>query len=168
MERSSYSINFWIRESKVRKDGKAPIEVTIRLNGERASFSTGKKVPLQDWEATKQQVKGNNEEAKTLNRFIYTVKNKIYQKEIELLERGFVVTANLLKDAYFDKIESISEKSLFGVFTEHNEMQKSMIGKGISKDTHWCSDYTLRLLKEHVKIKYRREDIYLRELNINF
>lgn len=168
MERSSYSINFWIRKDKIRKDGTAPIEVTINLNGERASFSTGKKVNVLHWDATKQVVKGNNDEAKALNRFMQTVKTKIYQKEIELLERGFVVTAILLKDAYFDKVECLSEKSLFGVFTEHNDMQQAMVGKGISKDTHWVSEYTLRILKEHVKAKYRRDDIYLRELNINF
>ena len=43
-----------------------------------------------------------------------------------------------------------------------------MVGKGISKSTHWVSEYTLRLCKDYLKDKYKREDIYLRELNINF
>ena len=49
MERSSFSILFATRESKVRKNGKAPIEVTITLNGERSSFSTGKLVIVGNW-----------------------------------------------------------------------------------------------------------------------
>ena len=43
-----------------------------------------------------------------------------------------------------------------------------MIRKGISKSTHWVSEYTYRLLKEYVEQKYKRADLYLRELNIAF
>ena len=35
MVRSSFSILFFIRESKVRKNGNAPIEVIITINGEK-------------------------------------------------------------------------------------------------------------------------------------
>ena len=42
MVRSSFSILFFIRESKVRKNGNAPIEVIITINGEKCSFPTGK------------------------------------------------------------------------------------------------------------------------------
>ena len=39
MVRSSFSILFAIRESKARKSGKAPIEITITVNGERCTLS---------------------------------------------------------------------------------------------------------------------------------
>jgi len=108
MERSTFATVFAIRESRISKDEKTPIEVTITVNGERCSFST------------------------------------------------------------FDKVEVLKEKSLFDVFEEHNEQQKAMIGNGISKATHWCSEYTLRLCKDYITEKFQRKDIYLRELNINF
>ena len=43
MVRSSFSILFFIRESKARKSGKAPIELMITVNGERCPLSTGNK-----------------------------------------------------------------------------------------------------------------------------
>mgnify|MGYP002225598479 CR=1 FL=1 len=64
MVRSSFSILFFIRESKVRKNGNAPIEVIITINGEKCSFPTGKQVHIDKWDKTKQQVKGKDEEAK--------------------------------------------------------------------------------------------------------
>ena len=67
MIRSSFSILFSIRESKVRKNGNAPIEVTITLNGERSYFSTGKTIAIEKWDKTRQQIKGKDEEAKSLN-----------------------------------------------------------------------------------------------------
>ena len=168
MVRSSFAILFFIRESRVRKDGTASIEIVLTVNGERCAFSTGKRVKSCNWDKTKQQVKGKDEEAQSLNNYLKTIKAKLYQKEAELLDRGFIITAELLRDAYFDKVESLKEKSLFEVFEEHNREQEKLVGNGVSKATYWISVYTVRLLKEFVQQKYKREDLYLRELNLNF
>lgn len=168
MVRSSFSILFAIRESKARKNGKAPIEITITVNGNRCTLSTGKQVAIDKWDKVKQQVKGKDEEAQSLNNCLKAIKAKLYQKEAELLDKGFIITAELLRDAYFDKIESIKERSLFEVLTEHNQTQEKLVGNGVSKATYWISVYTERLLKEFIQQKYKREDLYLRELNLNF
>ena len=168
MVRSSFAILFFIRDSRVRKDGTTSIEVVLTVNGERCAFSTGKKVKSCNWDKNKQQVKGKDEEAQSLNNYLKAIKAKLYQKEAELLERGFIITADLLRDAYFDKVESIKERSLFEVFEEHNQEQEKLIGNGVSKATHWVSVYTIRLLREFVQQKYKREDLYLRELNLSF
>lgn len=168
MVRSSFAILFFIRDSRVRKDGTTSIEVVLTVNGERCAFSTGKKVKSCNWDKNKQQVKSKDEEAQSLNNYLKAIKAKLYQKEAELLERGFIITADLLRDAYFDKVESIKERSLFEVFEEHNQEQEKLIGNGVSKATYWVSVYTIRLLREFVQQKYKREDLYLRELNLNF
>lgn len=168
MVRSSFSILFFIRESRVRKDGTASIEVVLTVNGERCAFSTGKRVKSCNWDKAKQQVKGKDEEAQSLNNYLKAIKAKLYQKEAELLDRGFIITTELLRDAYFDKVESLKEKTLFEVFEEHNQEQEKLVGNGVSKATYWISVYTVRLLKEFVQQKYKREDLYLRELNLNF
>lgn len=168
MVRSSFAILFFIRESRVRKDGTASIEIVLTVNGERCAFSTGKRVKSCNWDKTKQQVKGKDEEAQSLNNYLKAIKAKLYQKEAELLDRGFIITAELLRDAYFDKVESLKEKSLFEVFEEHNKEQEKLVGNGVSKATYWISVYTVRLLKEFVQQKYKREDLYLRELNLSF
>ena len=116
MVRSSFSILFFIRENKVRKNGTALIEVIITINGERCCFSTGKQLKATSWDKTKQQIKGKDEEAKSLNNYLKAVKAKLYQKEAELLGRGFIITAKLLCEAYQEKIESLKEKSLFQGF----------------------------------------------------
>lgn len=168
MERSSFAILFFIRESKVRKDGNAPIEVSITINGERCFFSTGKKVKAIAWDKNKQLVKGKDEEATSLNNYLKSVRAKMYEKEAELLDKGFVITAQLLYDAYFDKVECLQEKSLLNVLEEHNTERKAMVGKTVAPATYWVFEYTARLLKEFILQKYGREDLYLRELNLSF
>lgn len=168
MTRSSFSVLFAIRESKARKNGNAPIETTITVNGERTSFSTGKLVQINKWDKAKQQVKGKDDEARSLNLFLQAVKNKLYEKETELMERGFVVTAELLRDAYFDKVEALKEKTLLSVLREHNEERKLMVGKTVAPATYYAFEHTECLLKKFIKEKYERNDIYLRELNVGF
>ena len=68
--------------------------------------------------------KGNDAEAISINSYLKSIKVKLYEKEIELINRGFVVTAELLKDAYLDRVDSIKEKTLLDVFKEHNDAQR--------------------------------------------
>lgn len=168
MVRSSFAILFFIRESRVRKDGTTSIEVVLTVNGERCSFSTGKKVKVTSWDKNKQLVKGKDEEATSLNNYLKSVRAKLYEKEAELLDRGFVITAQLLYDAYFDKVACLKERSLLSVLEEHNAERKAMVGKTVASATYWVFEYTGRLLKEFILMKYNREDLYLRELNIGF
>ena len=168
MERSLFSILFSIRESKARKNGNTPIEVTITVNGERCSFSTGKQIKVTSWDKNRQLVKGKDEEATSLNNYLKSVRAKLYEKEAELLDRGFIITAQLLYDAYFDKVECLKERSLLSVLEEHNTERKAMVGKTVAPATYWIFEYTGRLLREFILKKYNREDLYLRELNIGF
>ena len=146
----------------------SPITMTIGANGERAEFQTGRKIAPENWDNGKQQAKGKTTEAKLLNAYLNQLRNKVYLKEIELMQRGYLITARLLRDAVIDKVEALNEKTLFQVLAEHNEVQKKLVGNGVSKATYFISEYTDRLLKEYVKQKYKREDLFLRELNLSF
>ena len=168
MKRSSFSIQFFIRDCRIKKDGSVTIEVKITINGKRSFFSTGKNITAENWDKVKQIAKGKSEESQNINNFLKAIKNRLYEKEIELIERGYIVTAELLKDSYFNKVESLKEKTLLEVFIEHNEDQAKNVGNGVAKATHWISVYTFRLVKEYMLQKYERNDIYLRELNQNF
>ena len=168
MERSSFAILFFIRDSRIKKDGTATIEVVLTINGERCAFSTGKKVKASNWDKTRQQVRGKDGETKSLNNFIKAVRAKLYEKEAELMDKGFVVTAELLRDAYFDKVDALKEKTLLQVLDEHNSEKKAMVGKTVAASTYWVFEYSGRLFKEFILKKYARNDLYLREINMGF
>ena len=168
MKRSSFSIQFFIRDSRIKKDGSVTIEVSLTINGQRSFFSTGKNILATNWDKVKQIAKGKSEESQNINYFLQALKNRLHEKEVELMERGYIVTAELLRDSYFNKVESLKERTLIDVFIEHNSNQEKNIGNGVSKATHWISVYTLRLVKEYLAQKYERNDIYLKELNIGF
>jgi hypothetical protein len=147
MERHAYSINFEATPYKVRKDGTIPIHATITLNGIRVSLTTGRKVLLSDWDNVKQRVKGTSEQAKLTNTYLQELKNKLARLELELLQRGYIITANLLKEANFNNVESIQTKTLIQVYLDYLNRQEKIVGNGISKSTIYCYTYSFRLVK---------------------
>lgn len=72
---------------------------------------------------------------------------------------GYLITAELLKEAVADKVEALNEKSLFEFFEEHNREQEKLVGNGVSKATYWISVYTVRLLK-NLFSRNTKEKIY--------
>ncbi len=161
-------VYFSLRESKKNKKGLSPIEVSISYNGERVYFSTGKTAKSSKWDRQRQVVKGTDEETMLLNNFLVEFRNKIYEKEVELMKKGYMVTVHLLKDALLNKVEALKEKKLLQLMSEHNEEKKRLIGKGVAPATYYCFDHTYRLLGEFLRDKYQREDILLSEVNIGF
>ena len=168
MENHCVVVHFAARSSKKNKEGLSPIEASISYNGERIYFSTGKFIQASEWNKVKQAVKGNNSEAQLINAYLIERRNKIYDKEIELMKKGYMVTVYLLKDAIYNKVESLKEKTLLQVISEHNEEKQKLIGKGVSSATYYCFEYANRLLSEFIKKKYKREDILLQEVTIGF
>ena len=168
MEKHCTMVYFSLRESKQNKKGLSPIEVSITTNGKRIYFSTGKHVPATDWNKEKQAVKGKSEEAQLINGYLIQLRNKIYQKEIELLQKGYLITAELLKEAITDKVEALNEKTLLDVLNKHNTERKAMVGKTVAPATYWVFEYTGRLFKEFIQKKYERKDLYLRKINLGF
>ena len=168
MENHCVVVYFSIRASKKNKKGLSPIEVSVSYNGERIYFSTGKSILSSEWNKTKQIVKGSSSEAKLINTYLIELRNRIYEKEIELMKKGYMVTVHLLKDAVLNKVESLKEKTLLQIISEHNNKKQKLIGKGVAPTTYYCFEHSRRLLTEFILIKYKREDILLQEVNIGF
>lgn len=168
MENHCIMVYFSIRASKKNKKGLSPIEASISYNGERIYFSTGKFAKASDWNKQKQTMKGSTQEAQLINDYLIELRNKIYEKEVELMKRGYMVTVHLLKDAIYNKVESLKDKTLMQVISEYNENKNKLLGKGISKASLYSFEHSRNLLLEFMQKEYDRDDILLNEINIGF
>ena len=168
MERHTYSVKFSASPSKARKTGLMPIFVTIRQNGERVTFTTGKYIHPNEWDAVKQKAKGKSETAQAINTYLLQLRNKIYRKELELMDRGYIVNPSTLRDACLEKVESIQSKSLCQIFQEYIDDARKSIGIDVKKDTVYSYERTYDLLKDYMKVTYKRNDFALQELNLSF
>lgn len=157
-----------LRTSKTNKQGLSPIEVWISCNGERGSFNSGKFAKKEDWNKGKQEIKVKTEEAKLINDYLITLRNKIYEKEIELIQKGYVPTPLLLKEALFNKIEALNEKTLLQLTRQHNVDKKALVGTSVAAATQECFEHSERLFQEYILNRYDRQDVSLKEVNLSF
>ena len=169
MKRYSFSINFYLRPSKATKDGTIPLMVVITKNGQRASCSIGRKLKKSEWDTKRQLARGNSPQAQSINEYLRQVKNKIHDKGNELLELGYMITAELLRNAFLDKFGRLQSKTLIRVFNEFlgDREQDVECGK-ITADTYRNDERILILIKHVLNERYSRADISLFELNVAF
>lgn len=66
-------VNFVVRRTKKKVDGKVPIEMTICVKGKRRYVSTGREVKPSDFNSKTQTVKGDKE----MNEFLKTLKARL-------------------------------------------------------------------------------------------
>ncbi|MBK5192128.1 MAG: site-specific integrase, partial [Flavobacteriaceae bacterium] len=116
------------KRSNSNKQESAIIYSRITINSKRSEFSTGRKIELNKWNSESNQSRGNSSEIKTLNRYLDTVKAKLYDIHDKLLREAKVISASAIKDLYLGKGEK--QRMLLEVFQEHNNEIKKLIGKG--------------------------------------
>ena len=93
MQRNYFSILFFIRRTRLLKNGEAPIGLRITVNGQRAEVQIKRSVAEERWNASKGCVTGKDRKALELNQYLESVRTKIYQIHRELLQDGKPITA---------------------------------------------------------------------------
>ena len=74
------------------------------------------------------------------------------------MNRGYIVNASILRDAYLDKMESIQGKTLCQIFEEYIVDARKSIDIDVKKDTVYNYERTYDILKTYMKQEYKRDD----------
>ena len=166
MQRTYFSILFFIRRTRLLKNGEAPIGLRITMNGRRAELQLGRSVDAGRWNAQRGCAVGKDRKTLELNQYLEVVRTKIYQFYRELMEADRPITAEMLKRLYSG--EGDTPKMLLEVFREHNRKYRELLGKDYVKGTVLRYERTVRYLEELLQTKYNRTDIPLREITPAF
>jgi len=164
MNKKSYSVLFYIKRTKLLKDGKAPIFTRITVDHERVEFTLQRKVEESLWDDKSSRMLGNTIEAIELNDYLDNVQSKLYEIKRNYEEFHKPFTSIDIKNEFFG-IKNEDSFTFFEIFQEHNDRVKALIGKDYVKDTHKHYQTTLNNLKSFVKWKYNKSDLQLEELN---
>lgn len=155
----TFSTTFILRTAKT-KDGVTPIYCRITVSGSRCEFSIKRSVAEKNWDAGK--VRGNGEEARTLNSYLKQVEAKIFAHYRDLLADDKLVTAEGLKNAYLGLVPD--QYSLLGLIEYHNTELRDTIEWGTMKNYMTTQNYVKLFLKQ----KLRTSDMLLTHLSYKF
>lgn len=163
--KSTFRILFLARW-ELEKNGKVPLCARITIDGEKVKFSLKSEVSSAIWDPKSGRGKGQTKEALQLNRYLDSIKGQMIMHYHSLSEANEVVTASMVRDAFLGT--NIKSNTLLAVFEEFNDRQEKLIGIDLAQSTFNKYDLTYRRLKEFLKVKMRKNDILLCQVDRNF
>ena len=76
MKQESMKVLFFIRKSRLKKNGEAPIFLRVTINGQLDEVRIQRSVPLKLWDNVKERSKGKDRSSTELNSYIEALKVK--------------------------------------------------------------------------------------------
>ncbi len=162
MERVIYSVIFYAKRAKRKKNGNLPIYGRITIDGKRAEFVVQSEILEDNWDFVRGCAAGNTKEAKKINDFLELVKSHIRDIKISMEERKLRITALDLKNSYLGVANNT--QTFMNFFDEHNEKCKTLIDIDYVKGTVNRYFITRKCLSEFLKYKYNKSDVEFEEI----
>jgi len=139
------SLRFMVASSKMGKDGKASLLLSIIVNKMRVSIQLQKKLKPTEFN-NKTQISSIND----VNDYISIVKSRIMGIQTNLFAQSIPISAQKIKDVY-NGVQLEKSWGLIELYTRHNLDLKKMIGVTIGKNTHDKHEFLLNYLKSYMK-----------------
>lgn len=163
MEKVKFSFFLKTRANKLNQH---PVVMTITLNKQRTQIFTGVWVEKKRWNKNTKQIKGHDENTRSLNDTLISLQANARQISNELLLSGKPFNPNSikekLKNGYSKSIGVIEGYNLF-----LNRMEK-LIGTKYERATYVKYKNTMERVREFIKQYTKRNDISLYELDSQF
>ena len=160
------TLHFYAKSTKANGDGLLPIYVRLTIDGKRFEYSTKKFVEKSKWSAETSRMKGNSEEARSINGLLDFTRNRINEIQFELLKENKPLTIEEFKG----KIQGTAERQRFliPIFQDHNNKIKALLGKEYAPGTLERYETSLRHTEEFLMWKYNLKDIDILQIDHAF
>jgi len=154
-------VSFYVKKYKA-KEGTAPLYLRISVNGKNADTSLKRRIPVKIWLAKDDKIKGTTPEIKQLNLYLEKLKLKIHQFYDDMVLHQKPVSAEILKEKFLDKDRSAP--TLLQLLKYHHDINKDVLAPGTMKNYVTTEVY----LRRFMKFRFKREDVFLSELDFQF
>ncbi|WP_278035463.1 site-specific integrase [Flavobacterium nitratireducens] len=164
--KTKVSILFYAKRAKASVNGLIPIYTRITINGKRIELSSNRFVEISKWSTESGKMKGNSEEARSINSHLDMLKIQIIDIQMELVHKKIPVTAETLKS----KILGVDERArmLIPIFQDHNNKIKELVGKEYAPGTLERYTTSLKHTIEFMQWKYNVSDIDITKIDHAF
>lgn len=165
MKRDSFRVLFFLKKTKLLKNGEASVCMRITVNGTRVENNIRKSIDPALWSQAKETARGKSRRACDLNTYIEEARIKLYQIFCELEQQNRPVTAHLLQEFFFGQEKPEEVRTLLGTMQEHNDQCRALVGTDYALITVRRYESCRRYLAELIRQRYGKEDLPLSEVN---
>ena len=160
------SVLFYPRGNDIDKNGNAPIYLRITVNGKRSEFSIKRKVILTKWNSEAGKIRGTTEGVRQLNRYMDSIKSKVYKIQEKLSEEESLITADIIKSIYLGR--AIKHKMLLEIFQTHNDKIERLVGKEFAPGTIERYKTAKKHVENYIQQDYNLNDIPVKDVDYKF
>ena len=160
------TLHFYAKSTKANTSGLVPIYVRVTIDGKRFEFSTKKFINISKWSSEQSRMKGNSEEARSINNLLDFTKNRINDIQYEILKDGEKINIEDFKNKLFGIKEK--DRTLLPIFLDHNNKIKELIGSEYAPGTYERYQTSLKHTKEFLLWKYNVTDIEITKIDHAF
>ena len=159
---------FYVRKSKMTKNGLLPIYIRITVNGQRIDHTVQRYVVASQWSPGRGRMKSNSNEARQLNLYLDTLMAKVLKLEREMVQDGTAINVESFREKWLGIVER--PRMLLEIFQEHNDKLSALIevGKEFAAGTleryNTARDHT----RSFLQWKHKVDDIDIKRLNFEF
>ena len=165
MKRDSFRVLFFLKKTRLLKNGEASVCMRITVNGTRVENNIRKSIDPALWSQAKETARGKSRRACDLNTYIEEARIKLYQIFCELEQQNRPVTAHLLQELFFGQEKPEEVRTLLGTMQEHNDQCRALVGTDYALITVRRYESCRRYLAELIRQRYGKEDRPLAEVN---
>ncbi|MAY88118.1 MAG: integrase [Pseudooceanicola sp.] len=167
MNSEKLSVRFVISLAKTNKSGYSPVSCRLTFKKARKAFATGLAIQPERWNAKKQEAIGRSDEALFLNTQLSLIKEKIRKALLSNQLQGVDFTVNEIFETYTGK-KTKKKEDVISYFKRYLKDQSYLVGKDIKQVTWNKFNYVCSDVEAFIKKKYKKRDIALEELNLQF
>lgn len=164
--KTKITLHFYAKSTKMNADGKLPIYIRLTVNGQRLEFSSKKFIEKSKWSPEMTKMKGQSEEARSVNSYLEMIRSKVLGAELELLHKNEDLTIENFQAILLDKNKA--NRMLVSIFQDHNNKMKELLGKQYAPGTLQRFEVTLNHLKNFLNWKYKVTDIRIDKIDFAF
>ncbi|KGO10468.1 site-specific integrase [Elizabethkingia bruuniana] len=162
----TFNLLFYLKKAKINSRGEVPIYMRITIDGKISEVSTKRTVLPSKWNSQAQSVKGSSEACKSLNFYLKTFEQKVFDTYHKLVRENEIISSEILKNKLLGKDQK--NRMLITIFQDHNDRMEKLVGKEYAKGTLTRYKTCLSHTKEFLEWKYNISDIDIRNVNYAF
>tara|TARA_R110000868_G_scaffold406978_1_gene687833 strand:- start:5580 stop:6818 length:1239 start_codon:yes stop_codon:yes gene_type:complete len=162
----TFNLLFFIKKSKIKANGTAPIYLRITIDGIPKDIASKRYIEPDRWDNKLQKAAGATDEVKSLNRYLKTLEQEVYDAHHHMMKDKTTATASILKA----KLQGTEERTrmLIPIFQDHNNKIKELVGKEYAPGTLERYKTSLKHTIAFLEWKYKVSDIEIDKINHAF
>lgn len=164
--KAKITLHIYAKTTKANAAGQLPIYIRLTVEGQRFEFSSKKFIEKSKWSPELSKMKGNSEEARTINNYLDLIKSKVFDIQMELIHKNEELSLENFKSRILGTHQR--ERMIIPIYQNHNDKIEDLIGNGYAYGTLERFKISLKHLQEFIQWKYNLSDISITKIDYAF